>query len=151
MGDMMLADDIYIPGLLDLLNLRFTAGDAIREMVVVQKQFQVFRPNRSFKDSVRVLNVAGFWNWRARKRWYRLLDNLENLESDRAGENGNARIVAVLIKHLASAKPLPVYFAAHDSRKNKRVLVIERDTPIFYIEQPYLTISLPMRPKKKKP
>jgi hypothetical protein len=28
-------------------------------------------------------------------------------------------------------------------------VVLERDTPIFYIERPYLTISLPMKPKSK--
>jgi hypothetical protein len=40
---------------------------------------------------------------------------------------------------------------AHDSRDKNgyglKVVVIESDNPIFYIERPYLTISLPMAPK----
>jgi hypothetical protein len=39
---------------------------------------------------------------------------------------------------------------AHDSRDKNgyglKVVVIESDHPIFYIERPYLTISLPMAP-----
>jgi hypothetical protein len=149
MGDFMKEDDDYISSLFDLMNLRFAVGDAIKEMVALQKEFQIFKPKGSFKNSVALLNLGGFWNWRVRKRWYSLLENLKNCPSDEEGQNGNDRIVAALAEHLASRDALPVYFTAHDSRKDKRVIVKDGAKPIFYIEQEYMTISLPMRPRSR--
>jgi hypothetical protein len=44
---------------------------------------------------------------------------------------------------------------AHDARDKSGygpiVVVLENDMPIFYISQPYLTISLPMKPRTAAP
>ena len=95
------------------------------------------------------MNLGGFWNTRARNRWYRLLADLKNYDSDQPGLNGNDAIVGALIKNLASPRPLPIYFKAHDSKlaKDRKVFVGSERGALFYIDREYLTISLPMRPR----
>ena len=71
------------------------------------------------------------------------------------GQNGDVAIVNVLARNLASKNPLPVYFTFHDMREEKgntRVLIKEKDRPVTYFHQDYLTISLPtMALKAAKP
>lgn len=145
MGEFMKEDDSYIGLLLDLLNLRFAPGEAIAEIAELQKKFQIFANNRSFKDSVRVLNLAGS-DREARKKWFKLLEWLAKCKSD-TEQNGNDRIVSALIKNLTSEKPSPVFFTGHDGRENERVLVKECDRPVFYMHETFLTISLPLKPR----
>jgi hypothetical protein len=68
MGEIMKEDDVYIGGLLDELNIRFgpTQGGArtewfggIDEMARLQREFELFKQGRSFRDSVAVLNIGG--------------------------------------------------------------------------------------------
>ncbi len=157
MGRMMKEDDIYIGNLFDFLNLRFAPSQGpgpdnfggINEMAALQKEFHIFAPDRSFRDSAAIMNLGGFWNARARNRWYRLLADLKNYEFNQPGVNGNDAIVAALIKNLELARPRPVYFKAHDSRiAGERRVFVDRDRQsLFYIDQNFLTISLPMRPR----
>ena len=157
MGRIMGEDDVYINNLFELLNLRFAPpqghGDedfgGIEEMVALQKEFRIFRVGRSLRDSAAIMNLGGFWNTRARNRWYRVLADLNSYESNIKGVNGDEAIVASLIENLASRAPLPVYFKAHDSRVEGMRRVIVESGPIagFFIDIPYLTISLPMRPR----
>ena len=157
MGQLMQDDDIFIGSLLETLSLRFAPPNGsdpeyfggIDEMVALQKEFEVFKVGRSFRDSAAVLNVGGLLNPRARNRWYKLLSELNLYESNVAGENGDVAIVNALIANLSSAKPSPVHFTAHDSRTpdGKRVLVGHNPTPLFYLTQRYLAISLPMKPR----
>jgi hypothetical protein len=158
MGWIMKEDDIYIGSLLDLLNLRFAPSQGegpdwfggIDEIVALQKQFQIFQRKRSFKDSVALLNLGGMWSPRVKNRWYALLDDLSSYDSNVKGLNGDSRIVRAIIDNLAAPKPLPIYFKAHDSRASadaKRVIAGEETRPLFYLEQDYLTISLPMKPR----
>ena len=61
---------------------------------------------------------------------------------------GNDAIVAALIKNLESARPRPVNFKAHDSRvAGERRVFVDSERSLFYIDQEFLTISLPMRPR----
>jgi hypothetical protein len=161
MGDLMKEDDIFIESLFDLLNLRFAPtptgrGAAewlggIEEVAVLQRQFQIFQQGRSFKDSVALLNAGGFWNWRAKKRWYDLLSILDRTPSNQAGQNGNEAIVNALIANLAPAAAilLPVYFKGHPASEDGRVLIRDGDRPLFYLEQNYLTVSIPLRPRRR--
>jgi hypothetical protein len=157
MGDMMREDDIYIESLFDLLNIRFAPtprprpGEwlgGIEEIAALQRQFQIFQQGRTFKDSVALLNAGGFWNWRAKKRWYDLLSVLNQLPSNRTGQNGDDAIINALIANLAATNPLPVFFKAHDGRDDDRVLLRDRDRPLFYLNEDYLTVSIPMRPRR---
>ena len=158
MGVRMLEDDPYISSMLDLLNLRFGPFAAesenenfggIYEMVKLQKEFQVFKPGRSFRDSAAVLNLGGFWSMRAKNRWYALLDDLKRVGSNKE-KSGNDAIVAALIENLAAERPLPVHFKAHDwgtTMADARVLIESESHPVVYDKHEYLTISLPMKPR----
>lgn len=163
MGAYMKEDDCYIPSLLELLNLRFAPPQCedeeylggLTEMIVLQKEFNVFQRGRPFVDSVRLLNLGGVLNARARNRWYRLLAGLENAGSNQRGKNGDQAIVGALIDDLARkgiptkpGGPKPVFFMPHNSRKKPgNSVIIDDGKPIFYIELVYLTISIPMASK----
>ena len=158
MGVYMKEDDLYISSMLDLLNLRFgpTQGLAedlggIDEMVMLQKEFKVFKRGRSFRDSAAVLGLGGFWNMRAKNRWFLLLERLGDVASNIKGRNGNDAIVEALVANLAAKKPLPVHFKAHDAGVTKadaQVLIGLEPRPLFYDARDYLTVSLPMKARR---
>jgi hypothetical protein len=154
MGWFMQEHDIYIGSMLDELNLRFapsqgkqTHHGGIEEMVALQKEFKIFKKGRSFRTSVSALNLAARNN-EVKNRWYDLVGNLHRHPSNKGTQNGDAAIVTAIIKNLASKQPLPIYFTSHDMRgstENTQVKIIDKDRPIHYLEQDYLTISLPMQ------
>jgi hypothetical protein len=158
MGALVGGDDVYIGSLFELFNLRFgveqeedeLAAGGITEIKALQEEFEIFRKGRKFVESAKLLGLGGLQNNRAKNRWFKLLAWLSKVPSDKAGESGDQRIVNALIKNFASSKPQPCFMKAHDSRDKNgyglKVVVIESDHPIFYIERPYLTISLPMAP-----
>ena len=76
---------------------------------------------------------------------------LATCSSDKPNENGDQRIVNALIANLARPDPLPCYMTAHemDDPEHGQVIVTENHRPLFYIEQDFLTISLPMQSKEK--
>ena len=159
MGALVGEDDVYIGSLFELFNLRFgveqeeaeLVAGGITEIKLLQEEFEIFKKGQKFVDSARLLGLGGLHNNRAKNRWFKLLTWLSTIPSDKAGESGDERIVNALIKNFASSKPQPCFMKAHDSRDKNgyglKVVVIESDNPIFYIERPYLTISLPMAPK----
>jgi hypothetical protein len=156
MGALMLEDDIQIPSLLELLNLRFAPNPepgfvgGVDEMAALQKAFKIFQDGRSFTDSVRILNIGGLSSPRARTRWFQLLDYVGGVDSSVAGQKGGPAMVAAMIANLESDAPKPVYFTAHDARHDARVIVGHIARPIFYIDQDYLTISFPMAPRRAR-
>jgi hypothetical protein len=145
MGMFMLNDDIYIGILLERLNLRF-GPTQIREMAVLQRKFDVFSQRHSFRDAVDLLGLGGYWNANIKRKWGRLLNSLKKAPSDRAHENGDRRIVSAMRDNLTKMIPAPVHFAAHDLRRNPRVTVRHNTQPIVYMDQRFITISLPMKP-----
>lgn len=155
MGVLMMQDDIYIASLFDLLNLRFGPSEGptpdevggIDEMVQLQKAFRIVREGRSFRDSAAILNLGGFWNARSKNRWFNLLDNLKKVDSNRGNLKGDPAIVGALIADLEGSSPLPVHFTSHDMRSENRVLIEEQKMAVSFIDRPYLSISLPMKPR----
>lgn len=155
MGFFMKEHDIYIGTMLDELNLRFAPSQGkeshfggIDEMVALQKEFKIFKKGRSFKTSCAVLNL-GARNNEVKNRWQALLGNLAKHDSNVKGQNGDAAIVAAIMKNLSSKTPLPVFFTSHDMRgakENSEVKITAKTRPIHYLEQDYLSISLPMQP-----
>jgi hypothetical protein len=155
MGYFMKEHDIYIGTMLDELNLRFAPSQGkeshfggIDEMIALQKEFKIFKKGRSFKTSCAVLNL-GARNNEVKNRWQALLGNLVKHDSNVKGQNGDAAIVAAIMKNLASKTPLPVFFTSHDMRgakENTEVKITAKSRPIHYLEQDYLSISLPMQP-----
>ncbi|MEO6972807.1 MAG: hypothetical protein ABI135_05220 [Rhodoferax sp.] len=155
MGYFMKEHDIYIGTMLDELNLRFAPSQGkdthfggIQEMVVLQKEFKIFKKGRPFKASCAVLNL-GARNNEVKNLWQSLLGDLYRHESNVKNQNGDAAIVNAIIKNLASKAPLPIFFTSHDmrgSKENMQVKITDKSQPIHYLEQDYLTISLPMQP-----
>jgi len=157
MGFFMKEHDVYVGTLLDELNLRFAPPHGakehfggIDEMVELQKEFQIFKEGRSFRTSATALHLGGSANHEAKNRFYRYLGNLRRQKSNVKGQNGDVAIVSALVRNLAAKKPLPVYFAYHDMRgdgDSKGVIVKAKDRPLFYMDQDYMTVSLPMQPR----
>ena len=123
------------------LNMRFGEADAFREMVALQKEFQIFSPKHSLRESFALLGIAPS-DWLERERWYGFLDHLNTYKSDKPGLNGHDRIVKVRQDHLGSKNPLPVFFVCHSAKKDPRVF-IKISKPIVFSPQMYLTISIP--------
>ena len=82
--------DNYVSGLLDQLNLRFAPGDAIKEMVALQKEFNVFSEDHALWESFALLNIGRMESWRDRRGWYRYLTSLRDAPSDRKGVKAHA-------------------------------------------------------------
>ncbi len=162
MGHFMKDHDIYIGTMLEDLNLRFAPSQGrsshfggIDEMVALQKEFKIFKKGRSFKTSCTILNL-GARNNEVKNLWQSMLANLSRHPSAQNGKDGDSAIVDALIKNLSSTTPLPVYFTSHDMRgdaSNVQVKITPISRPVHYLEQDYMTISLPMQPASaaKKP
>jgi hypothetical protein len=65
---------VSAPGDYATFNSNHTPDGTIEEMTALQKEFQIFQEGRSFKDSVRILNLGGLWNWAAKNRYYKVLE-----------------------------------------------------------------------------
>jgi hypothetical protein len=155
MGFFMKDHDIYIGTMLDELNLRFAPSQGrdshyggVEEMAALQTEFKIFKKGRSFKTSCAALNL-GARNNEVKNLWQKLLGNLYKHESSSKGLDGDQAIVVAIVKNLGSVKPLPIFFTSHDMRgdkANSQVKITDKSQPIHYLEQDYLTISLPMQP-----
>ncbi|MDJ0944952.1 MAG: hypothetical protein QNJ30_15905 [Kiloniellales bacterium] len=143
--------DINVGGLLEQLNLRFGPNDAIKEMLVLQKEFGIFSEEHSLKQSFALLNLAPGNNWAHRRGWYEyLVKDLKACPSDKKDMSGEDRIISVLQRHLEKGEPIPVHFTTHDSRKDPRVKVSPRPKlALTYSTENFLVISLPMTPIEK--
>jgi hypothetical protein len=154
MGWFMQEHDIYIGSILEELNLRFAppqGGQAhfggIDEMAQLQKEFKIFKRGRPFRTSASVLNL-GSRNSESKNRWLEFLGSLAKHPSNVKGKNGDEAIVDALVKNLAAKKPLPVYFTSHNMARggdDAQVKITHGHRPLHYLEQDYLTVSLPMQ------
>ena len=141
-----------IPGLretwldetLEQLNMRFSAGDALGQMTANQKEYGVFSTAHSLKAAYRVLNI-GPADAGVRLIWYRFLDQLKKLPSDRKGVNGHDRIILARKENLEDARPLPMYTTLHRAVDDGRVTVV-RGYPYPHEDQEYWVISTPVTP-----
>ena len=154
MGMFMKEHDIYVGTLQEKLNLRFAPSmgskelhGGLDEMVVLQKEFEIFKAGRSFESSIAALNLTGLTNTDTKNRFHRYLASLRKVKSNVTGTTGDAAIVDALIGNLAAKKPLPVYFELHDldaSKDANRVLITAKARPLFYMKHDYLVVSLPL-------
>jgi len=142
MGDMIL--DSTTAHILYQLNTRFGAGDPLKEMVAIQKEFAVFSSKYSLQQAYRILHIVPK-DFRQRRLWFRFLDTLKDYPSDRSGVSGHDRIVAAYRDNLESREPLPVHTTTHLAKDDERVTV-KRGRPIVYEKQDYLVISIPTIP-----
>lgn len=153
MGFFMKEHDVYVGTMLDELNLRFAPPHGtkehhggIDEMVELQKEFQIFKEGRSFATSASALHLGGSANHEVKNRFYTYLRHLRREKSNVKGMNGDAAIVAAIVKNLASKKPLPMYFSNHDMSKDPGVIIKDKARPLFYMSRDYLWVSFPSAP-----
>ena len=151
MGWFMKEHDIYVGSMLDEMNLRFapsqglaTHHGGIEEMVALQKEFKILKKGRSFKTSAAALNL-GARNNDVKNRWLNLLGALSEYKSNVPKQDGDVAIVNALVKNLAAKAPLPVYFTSHPMQENAQVNLTDKSRPVHYLEQDYLTVSIPMQ------
>jgi hypothetical protein len=131
------------------MNSRFAPGEPLREMIQIQKEFQVFSPKNSLQQVYRLLNIAPS-DFSERGLFYRYLDLLKRVPSDQAGVNGHDRIIKARQENLESSSPLPMFTMTHRDTADKRVTVT-RGKPTPHEDQEYMVISIPTKPSKPIP
>lgn len=143
--------DINVAGIFDQLNLRFGPGEAIKEMVALQREFGVFSEQHTLRQSMALLNVGPSNHWPHRSGWYKFLDGLKKYPSDRKGQSGHDRLMTALRDHLAAGQAAPVHFTCHDANNDQRLKVTAagRKRALAYSTQDYMIVSLPLTPVEK--
>jgi len=133
------------------LNRRFEAGDAITEMVALQREFQVFSPDHSLQHSFALLSLVPR-DWSERKRWYKFLEHLKtygsDLEVDHEIVNGHDRVIRAIADDLASETPKPVTIRCHSAKDDPRVTVSTGMPVIFSLDE-HVVISIPTTPGRE--
>jgi hypothetical protein len=131
------------------INARFEAGEAIREMGALQKEFKIFSPEHSLYDSWLVLNIKAS-DPKERARWKNWADNYINtVPSDLEGVNGHDRLVRAYQENLESSEPLPMYYTQHLAKEDPRVLVSTGKGPLFSLADHVIT-SIPIKPVARR-
>jgi hypothetical protein len=126
-----------------LLNKRFGI-DGLREMVVLQQEFQVFAAQHDLQHSFGLLGITPC-EMIERERWYDFLELLKTYPSDMPKVNGHDRVVKAYKDDLEDTEPLCVFIDVHLKEKDPRVTV-SPGQPILYSLQTYLVISIPVTP-----
>jgi hypothetical protein len=129
------------------LNKRFDA-DALAEMVVLQKEFQVFSSKHTLHHSFALLGLVPA-DWSERKRWYRFLDHLKTYTSDLPNVNGHDRVIKAFKDDLeAEHPPLPVSIVCHAAKDDPRVTVSQGRPAIFSLDT-HVIVSIPTTPGRE--
>jgi hypothetical protein len=129
------------------INARFGAGEPIEEMVGLQKEFKIFSPQHSLRDSFALLNIAPPPG-SERERWYNYLHQLRTYPSDKARVNGHDRIVQAIQVNLESANTRPMRLVVH-SAKESRAVKVSIESPIIFSKQKYVVVSVPTAPGRE--
>lgn len=131
---------------LDLLNKRF-GPDGIKEMVELQKEFDIFSPDHPLEQSFKLIGIEPS-DRAERQRWYTFLGRLKKYASDIANVNGYDRVIQAFRQALTQGS-LPVFVGVHTMKDNPRVTFSsEGSTPLIYSTQPYRVLSIPTKPSQ---
>ncbi len=130
------------------INERFEAGEAIEEMVALQREFKIFSPEHSLYDSWLLLNIKAS-DPPERARWRAWTNYIRTVPSDLDGVNGHDRLVRAYQENLESSKPLAMHYVQHLAKEDPRVLVFTGRGPLFSVLDHVIT-SIPIRPVKEK-
>ena len=124
------------------INERFEAGEAIEEMVALQREFKIFSPEHSLYDSWLLLNIkASDPPERARVESSEQ-NTLRTVPSDLDGVNGHDRLVRAYQENLELSKPLAMHYVQHLAKEDPRVLVFTGRGPLFSVLDHVIT-SIP--------
>jgi len=103
-------------------NKRFEAGDAIREMAELQREFRIFSAQHNLYASFTLLNIRPS-NPAERPVWRAWLDFIRAYPSDRENVNGHDRWVQAFQENLESATVLPMFITVHSRDADPKVRV----------------------------
>lgn len=153
MGFFMKEHDVYVGHLQEQLNLRFAPKlgksnqHGLAEMVKLQAEFGIFKEGRTFESSITALNLAGQTHQEVKDGFHDYLRSLRKVKSNMAGLSGDKAIVKSLVTNLSAKNPLPVYFDLHNLSQGdsgNRVIITPKGRPLFYMNQDYMVVSLPL-------
>jgi hypothetical protein len=141
-----LVADGYVPHVQQQLNARFAVGDALTEMVGLQREFKLFSRPHTLKSAAILLNIAPVGET-DRDGFMKYLQSLMKTKSDvdekPSALNGHDQILASLRENLESSRPMPVYFTWHRGEYPRGIVHITSSKPYSFSNKTYLTISGP--------
>lgn len=145
---MAIEDDTTLD-VLGRLNRRF-GPSVIRDMVQLQKEFDIFSLDHPLEDSFRLLGIEPR-DRIERDRWYRFLGKLHGYKSDVPELNGYQRVITAFKQSLqppAPARPvLPLYVTVHEMKDDPRVTFsFKGGVPLIFSVQSYRILSIPTKP-----
>lgn len=132
------------------INARFEDGDAITEMVALQKEFKIFSPRHSLYQSWLVLNIKAS-DPAERERWRRWTEGYmkAKVKSELKGVSGHDRLVMAYQQNLESRRPLPMYYKHHLASEDPRVLIYKGIGPLHSVVE-HIVTSIPIKPVPEK-
>ncbi len=128
------------------LNKRFDA-DALQEMVMLQKEFEVFSSKHTLHHSFALLGIVPA-DCSERKRWYKFLDYLKTYPSDLPNVNGHDRVVKAFKDDLEAENPLPISIRCHSAAEEPEVTVANGRPVVFSLET-HVIVSIPTTPGRE--
>lgn len=135
--------DHSVPSMHAQMNARFAPGDPLKEMIALQKEFQIFSLEHSLRQSFALIHIAPHYA-DEREGFLRYYDWLKRRSgSDVRGMNGHDRIITVIKNDLESKDPLPIYFTSHLATPRNIKVLSSVKAPLHFSRQRYRTISLP--------
>jgi hypothetical protein len=128
-------------------NKRFEAGEAILEMIELQREFKMFSNEHSLYETFTLLDIKPS-NPVERPIWRKWLDvYLQRYPSDIADINGHDRWVKAYQGNLEGEHPLPMYITRHLLSEDPRVLV-RTGTPLLFVPVEHVIVSIPSVPAR---
>jgi hypothetical protein len=135
-----LVSDPHVPNIQNKLNNRFAPGDPIKEMAAVQREFDVFNLGHSLKSIAKLLNLAPEEH-RQRIGWYKFLDHLKQVPTDKK-MSGHDLVIVSIKNNLEAKDPLPVWFTW---RPGTKLSVIGSRQALEFSKTRYMIIAVPIR------
>ncbi|KJC52924.1 hypothetical protein UP09_00860 [Bradyrhizobium sp. LTSP885] len=141
-----LCADSYVPNVLTQINRRFM-GDALTEMIALQKEFKVFSPQHTLRSAFALLGIAPVEE-RDRNGFMIYFDRLKKTAAELDGTptatSGHDQIMLSIQQNLESNNPKPVFFTNHASGRTKGTVRISYEQVLSFSSESFLTISFPM-------
>jgi hypothetical protein len=134
-----LVHDPNVPQAQTVLNSRFAPGDPLKEMIAIQKEFDVFSLKHSLASASSLLNIAPP-EAKDRRGWFKFCDHLKKLPSDKNGMTAHDRVITAVRDNLASAHPLPMYFTWHPGVR----LEVSKGQALSFSKTEYVIVSAPV-------
>jgi hypothetical protein len=135
------------------LNRRFGPG-GIKEMVELQKEFQIFSGDHTLEHSFMLLGIVPCDSVE-RERWFKFLGKLKDYPSDIPKLNGYKRVIAAFEQALIPVLHIPVglrnpplHVAVHSMREDPRVTFAMEGHPLIFTAQSYRILSIPTKPAR---